>query len=438
MSRRVSAWLVVSLGVFFCLSFVLPKPAEADEEHVQLVRALGAQLVEDDRGRVLSAGVALFDTARKEDVPVLVELLGEPKSDEAQVLLLEVLGRLGDPRAARAVNFEVEHDNDDPVKLAGIDALGRFKHDWAIPALVQYLVHGDSVEIQKRAASALGRIGSSQAIYALESSVRRLGLMKGGLGESVQWALANAKGEIDPTKIDLELPGGTGLKRLYKGMQYSFYHPALRPRDGYPPRMFVCIHDTTLDYDETFDRCLKYGRDQQLAVLVPHFDNFNFPDYATFGIRSKRTDRLLLELVDFLGAQVNVETRQVFLFGHGAGGDFAQRFAMLYPERIARAAMLPRNILQIDRETFFPAGLQTNPFAPDITFDLNAIVRSEILFMTLNVPPTGREGEQFVREMKKYIGENGLFPRVGFKEVGHTTFSPLVLDTAKQFLFRGL
>ena len=209
--------------------------------------------------------------------------------------------------------------------------------------LVRVLRKADDEELRKRAASALGEIGTTQAEYALRTSLANLEDMVGAKNAAF-WALKKLRGEIDEQRVDTEMPVGRRLELFYKGTRYLFYNPAYRRgsaihKVGLRPWLLVCVHDKDLRIDELFNICWKAGKKRQMAVLAPYFDNITYPNYGDFNIHGLRSDKRLIEIIEHVGKYGSLNVREFYMFGYGTGGDFIQRFSLNYPKRIARGGI---------------------------------------------------------------------------------------------------
>ncbi len=389
----------------------------------------------DECHTVTEAGIALRREAKLSDVDLLVKTLKQGNTREKQLFIIEALSFLQDKKATEALRFEIEH-GDPETKKAAVTALGKFNFNLPIPLLTKILRKDPDTEMKKRAASALGEIGSNQAMYALRTSLGGLETSPGAKSAAF-WALDKIKGEVPEDRMDTTMPAGQVLNLAYKGLRYYFYHPANRKqamdsKEGYKPWLLVCLHDSDLSAEDLFYLCYKSARQLQVAVLVPYIDNIRFPDYGNFNYRGQRFDKFLLELIDFIGNQVNINTKELYMFGYGTGGDFVQRFVMAYPKRIARAVYEGNSLMMPDQETCYPKGLNPSPFTPDINVDLYQFLKAEqMLIIRKNSEGTAKAQEYFDR-IQHYSQINGIRNRILIRNVDmkYETW-----DRAERFMF---
>ena len=386
-----------------------------------LVEKFLRRLDSPDMETRLNAGLALLDNATSEQTPMLVRTLKRGNNSDKQRFIIKTLGKLADKRAGEALRFELKH-GDTLTKRAAVTALGKMDYDWPVPALARVLRQSDDPELCKRAASALGRIGSKNAQYALRSSLGKLE-NKLGCKNAALWALSVMRSEINPERIDTELTAGRRLQVFYKGQKYFLYHPTVRLRsgetkEGLRPWLLVCIHDSDLRAEEMFNICWKSAKKRQMAVLVPYFDNMAFPEYGSFNYwEDTRADKRLIELIAHVGEYASVNTKEVYLFGYGQGGDFIQRFVMAHPQRIAKAAFESNNFTKPDTELLYPVGVGANPMAPDIKIELYDFIKADSLLVMRSSSPTLKNAREFFASVKHFAEVSGIRPRLSGRRV---------------------
>ncbi|HQH26948.1 MAG TPA: HEAT repeat domain-containing protein [Oligoflexia bacterium] len=415
-----------------------PKPAPTEEvkidpsmplaelqrlpmNHDTLIEELLRRMSSPDERTRLESGIALRKTARLSDVPLLVTILKRGNNEDKQRFIIDALGWLQDRRAGDALRFEIQH-GDSASQRAAVTALGELRFNWSVPVLVRTVRKAEDEELRKRAASALGVIGTTQAIYALRTSLASLEEFIGAKNAAF-WALEKARGEIDDQLIDAKMPKGRRLQLYYKGTRYFFYHPAIRreasaTKEGLRPWLLVCVHDSDMRAEDLFNICWRAGKKRQMAVLVPYFDNIRYPEYGNFNIWGKhRADERLLELVEHVGKHAQLTVREFYLFGYGTGGDFVQRFTMSYPLRIARSAFESDNFTMPDREMYFPRGLNRTPLAPNIDVNMYNFVKTDSIIVLRKNSPALRDAKNFYEAVSHLADIEGVRSRFGVRTV---------------------
>lgn len=408
---------------------------EKDLAHEAKIQDLLRGLSSPDEKTRIESGMELKNTVRLGDTSMLGQTLKRGNNLDKQLFIIDSLAKLGDKRAGEALRFETRHGELDSQRAA-ISALGRIQSDWPIPVLVRTLRQEKDDELRKRAASSLGTIGSTQAVYAIRTSLSKLEESPGARNAAF-YALDYALGEIDPQRVDTDLPPGMRLTKYYKGMKYFFYHPSIRKnasalKSGLRPWLLVCVHDGDLAASDVFQVCWKAAKQRQMAVLVPTFDAINYPEYGSFNMRGERSDLRLLELIEFLSKQVNLSVREMYMFGYGTGGDFVQRFVMTHPTRIARAAFESLQFTKPDNEYLFPKGLGINPLAKDLTVDMYPVLKTDLMLIHRKESPSYKDSKIFAEAIQDFADINGIRARMATKTV---EVKYEIWNEAEKFLF---
>ncbi len=419
-------------------------PLDATKEEISIQKDLAHEAKLQDLLRNLSspdervrieAGMELRDASRIGDTTLLSQTLKRGNNIDKQLFIIEALSKLGDKRAGEALRFETRHGELESQRAATL-ALGKLQTDWPIPILVRTLRQEKDEELRKRAASALGLIGSTQAVYAIRTSLSKLEDAPGAKN-AAYYALDKALNNIDPQRLDTEMPPGMRHTLFHNGMKYYFYHPEVRKgasalRSGLKPWLLVCIHDGDLAASDIFSVCWRTAKRKQMAVLVPTFDNITYPEYGNFNIRGKRADLKLLELIEFVGKQAGLSVREIYLFGYGTGGDFAHRFTMAHPRRIARVAFEASEFTKPDPEYLFPRGLSKTPLASDIELDMYSYLKTDMMLISRKESPTFKDSKSYAEAIQNYADVNGIKTRLVTRTVD-VRFE--IWNEAEKFLF---
>ena len=100
------------------------------------------------------------------------------------------------------------------------------------------------------------------------------------------------------------------------------------------------------------ERAARLGR----PVVAPLFDAASFPRYQR-AVGSDRADLALLGLLDAVGQEGVCDPARIELFGYSGGGQFAHRFAWLYPHRVDRLTVAAAGWYTFPDATPFPYGV---------------------------------------------------------------------------------
>lgn len=129
--------------------------------------------------------------------------------------------------------------------------------------------------------------------------------------------------------------------------------------------LIVNIHGTSRNAGLCRDRLISFANAAQVAVLAPLFpagiDSYNDLDnYKLLRYKSLHCDRALLEILDEVKVRwPGIITEKIFLMGFSGGGQFAQRFLYLYPERLHAVSIgAPGGVTMLDDELKWPAGIK--------------------------------------------------------------------------------
>ena len=193
------------------------------------------------------------------------------------------------------------------------------------------------------------------------------------------------------------------------------------------------MHDKDLSAEDVFNICWRAGKKRQMAVLVPVADNIRYPDYGDFNIRGERFDKRLLELIDFVGERAGLNTKELYMFGYGTGGDFVQRFTMAYPKRIARAAYEATTFTMPDGESYYPRGLAKSPLAPDVRIDMYDFLKAEQELIIRRNSPAQRQARLYFDAIQQYVDISGIRARVAIRTVD---VKYEIWPEAERFLFQ--
>jgi pimeloyl-ACP methyl ester carboxylesterase len=153
------------------------------------------------------------------------------------------------------------------------------------------------------------------------------------------------------------------------GVTYYLYVPAIR--NASVP-LFVTIHGWSRNALEHAQLFLPFAESLGVALLAPLFDRLRFPWYQRLGTseRKGRADKVLDILIEEAGRSARLAKEPIFLFGYSGGGQFASRYAMAYPERVARVALgAPGWYTFPDPGQPYPWGIGASRNFPGLSFE---------------------------------------------------------------------
>jgi len=124
--------------------------------------------------------------------------------------------------------------------------------------------------------------------------------------------------------------------RADRPMRVYTYRP--RKCDSTCPMVFV-LHGQKRNAAEFRDNWQSLADHYSFLVIAPEFTQKNWPRAAGYNLgdagEHKDRERWGFSAVEHLFDEMRVDQTSYVLFGHGAGGQFAQRFALLRPDNRA-------------------------------------------------------------------------------------------------------
>ncbi len=153
------------------------------------------------------------------------------------------------------------------------------------------------------------------------------------------------------------------------GITYFLYVP---PGVTESTPLFVTVHGWSRNAEEHAAGFLPYAERYGVVLLAPLFDAKGVPGYQRLASRQKevRADQVLEALIEEVGALYGLNTAVFRLFGFSGGGQFAHRYAMAHPERVAKLGLgAPGWYTFPDPAQSYPRGIGPTSLLPDISFE---------------------------------------------------------------------
>lgn len=140
---------------------------------------------------------------------------------------------------------------------------------------------------------------------------------------------------------------------IEKHTTYGNYIQYLPGRTTEPSRIIVVAHEqisedetALVEARRTIGRWIEIAEEQEQIVIVPAFDQQNYGGFegpgggyrGLFG-RIIGADEFVNLIVDRYISEFPSVEENIILFGHGSGGQFANRYLVLHPDRIYKAAI---------------------------------------------------------------------------------------------------
>ncbi|ETF00514.1 hydrolase [Advenella kashmirensis W13003] len=120
---------------------------------------------------------------------------------------------------------------------------------------------------------------------------------------------------------------------------YCTYAPARKHAEGQQPALVVVMHGTGRAFTEYRDAFADFAHWNNCIILCPLFPAGILGDGNRDGFKQLvedniRYDHILLDMVEEVGNKFDCDFRRFALFGYSGGGQFANRFCLLHPQRL--------------------------------------------------------------------------------------------------------
>ncbi len=228
--------------------------------------------------------------------------------------------------------------------------------------------------------------------------------------------------------------------------QYFVYLPG---SGGHESPLFVAVHGVSRNaYEQArlFSRqCEEFG----VVLVAPLFAEEQSRDYQRLGRsgRGPRADVALESVLEEVAWLTGADAARVHLFGYSGGAQFAHRFTMAHPHRVARAVIASAGWYTFpDARKRYPYGLRTSRDLPDVHFDPEEFLRVPITVLVGDRDTTGehlrrtarvnrQQGEtrierarNWVAAMRAAAAAHHLDPLVSFESIpgGDHSFANLM------------
>lgn len=167
--------------------------------------------------------------------------------------------------------------------------------------------------------------------------------------------------------------------------RYFLYVPGSGGRQA---PIFVSVHGLSRNASKHAKRFAPYCEAHNAVLVAPVFHKRRAADYQRLGRpgRGSRADKVLESILEEVTQLTGASSGPIHLFGFSAGAQFAHRFAMAYPHRVARVVVAAAGWYTFpDAGQRFPYGIRAGRALEGVHFDPEAF---------LQVPITVIVGEQ--------------------------------------------
>ena len=167
-----------------------------------------------------------------------------------------------------------------------------------------------------------------------------------------------------PTKEVLHL-----VSRFDPAQQYFVYLPS---SGGDRAPVFVSVHGLSRNAEEHANLFAPHCEDLGVVLVAPLFREEQSSDYQRLGRlgRGTRADSALESILEEITLLTGAATAPIHLFGFSGGAQFAHRYAMAHPHRVARAVIAAAGWYTFpDGRKRYPYGIRASRDLPNVRFD---------------------------------------------------------------------
>ncbi|MBN1347056.1 MAG: hypothetical protein JXQ73_30475 [Phycisphaerae bacterium] len=223
-----------------------------------------------------------------------------------------------------------------------------------------------------------------------------------------------------------------------------------------PIRALVIVHgsigekETAINLAEKFiKRWTDVAEREGVVLVAPGFDRARFGGYRQLKGKQIGADEFVFRILEQLGGDLGGMDRRMYLYGHSAGGQCANRFVVTHPERVCAAVISAAgNYAYPNDAVRWPYGRKDSPnpqgFIEAATLPVTVVVGSK------DVVPEGMGGKlqkgenrlerarHWVESMCELARKHSKRPRISLHivdGVGHN--SSKLTPACKESLFMG-
>lgn len=142
--------------------------------------------------------------------------------------------------------------------------------------------------------------------------------------------------------------------------------------------ILVLVHGITRRAAEQIFRFRDEADRTGTILVAPHFPKVIYGQYQrVVDKKGARADLAVIDIIADVAGEIGRGVGKVHLFGFSGGAQFAHRFALLHPGRVASLSLAAAGWYTMpDKELDYPLGIATHPIQGE-TFDLRAFLAIE-------------------------------------------------------------
>jgi pimeloyl-ACP methyl ester carboxylesterase len=158
-------------------------------------------------------------------------------------------------------------------------------------------------------------------------------------------------------------------------LEYSVYVPSSGALDA---PVLVAAHGVSRSWNQQAAAFVAACESQGVVLLAPSFSGETHADYQRLGRegRGQRADLFLHRCLQELSSLTGADTTRIYLFGHSGGAQFAHRYLLAYPHRVARAVIAAAGWYTFpDPAQKYPYGIRSSRRLPGVVFNPEAYLQ---------------------------------------------------------------
>jgi pimeloyl-ACP methyl ester carboxylesterase len=159
------------------------------------------------------------------------------------------------------------------------------------------------------------------------------------------------------------------ISRFDPAQHYMLYLPG---SGGDNAPVFVTVHGLSRNAEEHANLFASYCEGLGVMLVAPLFGEEQSRDYQRLGRlgRGMRADVALDSILEEVILLTGAATAPIHLFGFSGGAQFAHRYAMAHPRRVARVVIASAGWYTFpDGRKRYPYGIRASRDLPDVRFD---------------------------------------------------------------------
>jgi len=143
-------------------------------------------------------------------------------------------------------------------------------------------------------------------------------------------------------------------------------------------RIIVSIHGISRKALSHIHHFKRLAKRHNVILVAPIFSKERFPDYQRLGRddRGLRADFVLNDIIAEVSKLTGVSSNLFYLFGYSGGGQFAHRYALVHPERVAGLAVGAAGWYTYPNSARrYPHGTKLSPKLSNVNFLLDPFLK---------------------------------------------------------------